>query len=245
MAIPASDIIARARRRTDKVSSTFIDDTADLVPWVDKGHRQLYDLLVNSYGPEYFQSTVSFRVTSGTTATTLTSISDCSGVAIDGGVIPYKIIRLDTAFDGIYRPMKPFLWNDSVLDLNTGSWLADTNIRYHFAQNTLSWQPVPGATHCVRLLYVPRPVEVNTTAINIHEQCEPWSEFIELYVSIAIRQKERDQTEVASLKQDLAMLRQHVIDTAPSKDIGQPQPIADHHSLESGGCNCDTSGEIW
>ncbi len=233
MAISASTIITRARYRTDKLNSGFIDDLNDCVPWADKGHRELYDLLINSYGPEYFLTILDFRVTSGTTSTNLSSgYTDCSGVASEGAVVPYKIVRLDVAFDGIRVPMKPFLLADTRLDGNTSQWLPGTRLRYHFAQNTFYWQPVPGATHCVRLYYIPRPTELSATATNIHEQCETWSEYIELYVAIAIRQKERDQEQVAALMAQLAALKQHIIDTAPSKDVGQPQTIADHRSME-------------
>lgn len=235
MAISAGTIITRARYRTDKVNSTFIDDTNDCVPWADKGHRELYDLLVNAYGDDYFHAIQDFRVTSGTQVTRLNSIFDCTtGVAIDGGIVPYKICRLDVAFDGIRIPMGKWAWSDRTIDTNTSSWVAGSRIQYKFAENSFWWQPVPGATHCVRLYYIPRPTELTATGTNIHEQCEPWSEYIELYVAICIRQKERDSEQVAALSAQFAALKQHIIETAPPKDIGQPQPIVDLRSLEEG-----------
>lgn len=238
MAITAGTIITRARYRTDKVNSGFIDDTLDCVPWADKGHRELYDLLVNTYGDEYLMERLDFLVVSGTESTNLTlGYTTCGRVLVETPFVPLKIRRLDVAFAGIRRPFDKFDWSDRVLDLNVGSWAAGSRIEYHFSQNTFHWQPVPGADHCVRLYYVPRPTELTITTTPIHEQCEPWSEYIELYVSIAIRLKERDTEQVAALSAQLASFKQHIIDSAPPKDIGRPQPIVDLRSLEE--CECE------
>jgi len=69
----AQTIITRARYRTDKLNSTFINDTNDCLPWADHGHRELYDILIAAYGQEYFLTTVDMYVSASTLFSTLST----------------------------------------------------------------------------------------------------------------------------------------------------------------------------
>jgi len=105
----AQTIITRARYRTDKLNSTFVNDTNDLLPWTDHGHRELYDILIAAYGQEYFLTTVDMYVSASTLFSTLSTYKTGNFLKtiVNGATVTttntvetattnfYKLIRLD------------------------------------------------------------------------------------------------------------------------------------------------------
>lgn len=270
----AITITDRARRRVDKVASTFVSDS-ELLNWADHGHRELYDLLIAAYGQEYFLRTVDMFVSASTLYSTLstyltgkkTQYTDALGnptTTIETVVTDfYKLIRFDrsnlhtsaSSYTGSVGelittlsvtineptanetrvPFRPFEFSDTVLSDTPQSWAeSGINVRYRLSGDRIYWHPRPDAKQFVRMYYVPVPTTLTATTSVVDVWCEPWTEFVELYVARAIREKEQDIHGVQTITGQLAQVQQRILDTAPPRDAGQPQTIADTRGLDDG-----------
>lgn len=229
MTIYVSEILARARSRTGKTNSTFVADSTDGIPWVDEAHRELYELLVTTYGDEYFMQTSSIlSVSAGAESTSITQLDTGPGGAVEPTYrVPWKIVRVDVDFDDIRVPMSQFSFSDAVLDDTSHTWERGVDIRYRWADTKLYWNPRPSAAQTVKVYFVPVVQELDVLGDSIEPVCEPWYEYLVACVCLKVAQKERDSEAVQMFMAEKADIRARLIASAPARDIGQPQTIAD------------------
>ncbi len=231
MTITAQTMVTQARYRTGKINSTFISDLNDCLPWAEAGYRELYDLLVDAYGAPYFMTSIDFRASSGSRTTDLGSAYlNCSGVEADSGLHILKLIRLEVERDNVRVPLKTFNPSDETLLDDTQAWDAGADIRYFLAQTTFYWQPIPNANACVTMYYVPQPAGLTALTSSIETTMEQWSEFIVLHIAMCIAAKERDTEAAQVFAGQKAVIAERVRSSAPPRDIGQPQRVADVRS---------------
>lgn len=226
MSIAASVVIARARARTDKTNSTFLSNAVDLIPWLDESHRELYELLVTSYGDEYFLTTATLAVAADAEKTSVVPVTVVVGESTTYYYI-WKLVRVDVEFDDIRVPMSQFSFSDAVLDDTSHAWDAGVDIRYRFSDQHLYWNPRPSTAQSVKLYFVEVCDNITLSTDVIEPVCEPWAEYLVACLCLKIAQKEKDSDAIQAFMAEKADLRQRVISSAPARDIGQPQTIVD------------------
>jgi hypothetical protein len=228
MTVYVSEILARARSRTGKTASTFVSESTDGIPWVDEAHRELYELLVTTYGDEYFMRTANLAVLADAASTSIAQLDVGPGGAVEPTYrLPWKLVRVDVEFDDIRVPMGQFSFSDAVLDDTSHTWERGVDLRYRWSNTSLYWHPRPDAAQTVKVYFVPVVEELSLVGDTIEAVCEPWYEYLVACVALKIAQKERDSEAIQAFMAEKADIRARVIASAPARDIGQPQTIAD------------------
>ncbi len=218
MAVLVQTLINRIRRRADLVNNAVVSDSNDLLPWVAGSYKELFELLVTTYGPTYFMLVSTFTVSA-------------TGTAAIGPVL--KLLRLDCAFNSERVPMRPMNLSDQILSDTATSWNAGTDVRYHFegtgAQMTgslvIRFHPRPSSAQLVKCYYIP-PADILTSLSDaIGGAVEAWDEYI--VIDGAIKAKVKVDEDVQALVLAKAEMKQRIIANASPLDAGQPQTIAD------------------
>jgi len=142
-----SDLRTASRQRADMVNSQFVTD-AELNSYINASYFELYDLLVQKYGNDYYMKEYTF--------------------SLQGNVSRYdlpddffKLLGVDLEIsagpDG-YVSLKPFTLaeRNRYSTANVQTWIGVTNLRYRISGNKLWFTPSPQTGQTIRIWYVPR-----------------------------------------------------------------------------------------
>ena len=106
--VPFSQVKLNARRYADMENSSFVSDS-ELVIYCQTSQQELYDILLTTYGPDYFVATPFLITTDG--------VSDTFALPADF----YKLLGVDLqvsgtagAPTGYYIPLRPFNWSERI-----------------------------------------------------------------------------------------------------------------------------------
>lgn len=140
-----------SRQRADMVNSTFISD-AELSSYINASYFELYDLLVQKYGNDYYMTEYSFK--------------------LQGNVSRYplppdffKLLGVDLQISGGpdgYVSLRPFTLaeRNRYSTANVQTWIGVTNLRYRISGNDLWFTPSPQTGQTIRIWYIPRLAEL-------------------------------------------------------------------------------------
>jgi len=186
--VNVTDVIAQIRAEADiqDPSATSICTDAELLVWVNKAYKRLYDLIAAEVGQEYF------GVTASLAAPTFTLPADF-----------YRALGVDATIDGVPVSCRQF----NFLERNDFQWALRP--RYRIYQGTLIWRPTASApTTAVTLWYVPKPA---TLAGNgAFDAVSGWDDYVVKYVVREVRRKqEYDLGEANALLAEQLRVVQH------------------------------------
>ena len=142
-----SDLRVACRQRADMVNSTFISD-AELNSYINASYYELYDLLVQKYGNDYYVKEYSFNL-----------VGNQSRYDLPDDF--YKLLGVDLEIssgpDG-YVSLRPFTLaeRNRYSTANVQTWIGVTNLRYRISGNKLWFTPSPQTGQTIRIWYVPR-----------------------------------------------------------------------------------------
>lgn len=149
-----------ARQRADMVNSTFVTE-AELNSYINASYFELYDLLVQKYGDDYYVEQYSFQLQGNQTRYDLPANF-------------FKLLGVDLQIsdgpDG-YVSLRPFTLaeRNRYSTANVQTWIGVTNLRYRLSGNKLWFTPSPNMGQTIRIWYVPRLrelVDVPTVTVN-------------------------------------------------------------------------------
>lgn len=219
--VTLQNLIDRIRQRSNQETSGFVTD-AEITTLVNVYKRELDDLLVRSYGEEYFATSTTFSATNGTKNYSLSALT--SGTF-------YKMLGLDMADTSSptgYRDVKPYNFHDrnrpSVLSGQLVVSQANGDVRYHIIGNNLTLSPAPTGTITMQLWWIQSQTAMSATTDSF-DDINGWSEVIVLDASIAIKDKEESDTGV--LQADRARIVERISQMALKRDAGEPKTMAD------------------
>lgn len=198
------------RQRADLVNSTFITDP-ELNGWINSSAQELYDLLVQKYGDEYYVAAASTLVTTG--------LTDKFPLPSDH----YKLLGVEWQNSSQWVEMPRF----NFADRNRGGAGRRTNLRYRVMGNNI-WirdgYTVPSSGQTVRLWYVPR-LSLLVNDSDALDGVSGWDEYVVTDCVIKCRAKgEEDPSIELALK---AALTKRIEDAAENRDAGAPQTVTD------------------
>ena len=135
------------RQRADMVSSQFVSDQ-EFNSYINASYFELYDLLVQKYGNDYYMKEYSFQLQGNVTRYDLPEDF-------------FKLLGVDLSIsdgpDG-YVSLRPFTLAErnrySTANVQTG--IGVTNLRYRLSGNKLWFTPSPNMGQTIRIWYVPR-----------------------------------------------------------------------------------------
>lgn len=211
MAVSAQNLIDEARERADFTSSTYFTDP-NLLIWCRQAYRELYDLMVEAYGANYFATIVDLPITQFSNG--ITALSP----------LLLKTLRIGRVVNSIETTVRRLDIETETIDYNTKAWGDATEVRATVLSGAVIVQPVPVTTETLRLWYVPQ-VTFTSLASNIDTAAEHWLEYI--VVSIAIKMRIKEESDTTDLEREKLQMRERIVSSAAPRDISVAQRAFD------------------
>ena len=225
-AITESKLVARVRQRADMESNDFVSDL-EVQTYINAGLAELHDILIQTYGQDYYVSNATFNTVAGTDTYPINSST--SGPNISNF---YKLRGMDAKVNGAdYFTLRPFNFNERNVYQNWGSWslLGLTNIRYRMVGDNIVFTPQPDNVTEVKVWFIPTaqqfdsatPASSTTTFADING----YAEYVVIDAAIKCLQKEESDVQVL-MAQKTAMKRR-IQEAANNRDAGSPLQVSD------------------
>jgi len=208
------------KQESDMVNSSFISD-AEWNSYINQSYFELYDLMVQKYGDDYFSEQYNF-VTDGT--------SYLYPLPSDF----YKLLGLDLALSGSddsYVTIRRFNFADRnrYAVPNFQSFYGVTNMRYRLNGNDLWITPIPSGGQNMRLWYVPRLTTLAADGDTV-DGISGWTEYI--IVDVAMKALAKEESDVSVMMARKAGLIQRIEAAAENRDAANPMTVSDNQSSQ-------------
>ena len=216
-----SELRTRARRRADAVGNDFFAD-AEVNDYINIGLGELHDLLVSKY-EDYYVSSVSFTLTSGTSTYTFSAISLSDF---------YKLLGVDAVQGNDTVRIKRFNFADRTryqADVSVYSSKGYADYEYAIRGESIEFIPEPTSTDSIKIWYVPSCTKLTSDGATVSSSIElNWEEYAVLVAAIKMRQKE--ETSTAALERDLERITARIEEASRNRDAAEPFGITDETS---------------
>jgi hypothetical protein len=212
------------------VNSTFVT-TQEWNSYITQSYFELYDLLVQKYGNDYFVAPITQFLTTSASLYPLpdgvTSFLDASGTPFIAKPF-YKLLGVDlslNAGNNAYITLHRFNFmdrNNYVYPQLTANALGVSGMRYRLLGNNLEFIPTPTAGQLIRLFYVPR-LAVPLQDTDLLDGVSGWTEYV--IVDAAIKAMQKEESDVSVLAAQKMALIQRIEAAAENRDAGEPSTI--------------------
>lgn len=212
-----------AQQRINKENSQFYT-TQEWNSMLSQSYKELYDILVQKFGDDYFLANPYTYTTSGV-------IDPTSGQSTYP--LPpdfYKLMRVEVALNPFdpnswitlrqFNAIQANLWNFP----NVYTFYGITNLRYRLWGSNLIIVPIPSGGQTIRILYSPKPNQLINDTDTV-DAISGWEEYIVVDACIkALTKEESDPTVFGVQKQ--ALLKR-IEEAAENRNVGEPQTVSD------------------
>lgn len=208
----------QARYKADMVNSTFVTD-AEFNQYINNSIAELYDLLIQKFGNEYYLSTYDFNSVAGTDLYSLPSDF-------------YKVIGVDLRLSGSdWITIRQFSFNERnrYSSATSRSVYNLTDLRYRVQGSYIRLLPVPSDNLAIRLWYIPAVAELASDS-DTFDGVSGWEEYIILDAAIKALNKEESDTSIL-LAQKQALI-QRIEAAAGNRSAGDGDRISDVRSRD-------------
>lgn len=220
MAKTLAQLRTESRQRADKENSTFISDS-ELTSYINNSIAELYDILCEAYGADYFVISSSFSVQDGV---------DSYDLPADFYILKGVDMKLDNQN---YINVRQFNFNERNRFADIGVWdLAGiTNVRYRLVGDKIMFTPKPDRNAEIKLWYVPLPAQLVADSDTL-DDFNAYSEYV--IVDAAIKMMQKEESDVTVLMMQKQALEKRIRDRAQVRDASQPQSITDIYAESDG-----------
>lgn len=221
------DLRDAARQRSDTENDPHIQDP-ELTGYVNQSAFELYDLLVQAYGDNYFLVYPDFVfVTDGAKDTFPFPDGSNDYLLADGSTVApavYKPIGVDISTaqgqPGTWVRVDPFNNNERNQFAVQGQvpFVGASSLRYNFRGNNLWFNMVPQGGQSLRLLYIPRMTEL-VADTDLLDGVSGWTEYV--IVDAAIKCLQKQESDVSGLMAQKAALQKRIDAMKVNRNAGQ------------------------
>lgn len=222
------------RQRADMVNSNFVTDP-ELNGWINSSYFELYDMLVEAYGDDYFaaQADDPYVLTTDGAKEVFPLPNGTSAYLTPGGNTAaafFKLLGADLKIGTDWKPLDKFELAER--GRGSGPWQQGMRLKYRLQGNFIWFRPRPQAGQQVRLLYIPRmtPLLNDTDVI---DGVSGWEEYV--VVDCVIKAKVKEESDVSVEISKLNALKKRIQDIAQNRDAGTPMTVADVRRDDSDG----------
>ncbi len=216
--VTLSDLKTRSREAADMVGSSFVEDP-ELTRYINASAQELYDLLIASYGQEYYLSEQAIPIVSGTDKYTL---------ATDF----YKLVGVDLVLSagasGEAVTLQPYMFSERNKYLNSyvSSFSNNGAVRakYRLQNDTIKLIPEPSGGFSLKVHYIPAMAKF-VSDVDTFDGVNGWEEYI--VVDAAIKMLRKEESDITALTFEKRELTERIEAMANSRDAGNPEYVAD------------------
>lgn len=218
MAITLSELRTACRQRADMENSNFITDS-ELNSYINSSIAELHDILVQSYGEDYYVKDITF------TSTAQQEEYDLTTVITDDDF--YKLRGIDAKLNGDdWFTLQRFNFNERNRFQNFGVWdyLGITNVRYRLLGNKVRFSPAPDSEIQIRIWYIPVAEKLSADSDELRD-FNQYSEYVITDACIKMLAKEESDASVFIAQK--ADLKRRIEEAANNRDAGANDSITD------------------
>ena len=223
-----------ARQRADQVNSNFVSDS-ELNSYINQSYFELYDILIQKYGDNYFSADPVQFSTDGSTMQyplpngILTFTNGRTGATGYTAPAFYKLLGVDLMLANqqqSFVTIRPFNFSDRnrYAVPNFQSFYGVTNLRYRLNDNYLWLTPIPSSGQNIQIWYVPRLETLDDDA-DTADGISGWTEYIICDAAIKCMQKEESDVSVL-MAQKMALI-QRIESAGENRDAANPATVSD------------------
>ena len=212
-----------SQQKADRVNSQFVTE-AEWNTYINQSYFELYDLMVQKYGNEYFMAEPLLVTTDGNTRFPLPD-----GVN-NGGARPfYKLLGVDLALNNAsnaFLTLKRFSFinrNQYIYPQLTTNMLGWGSLAYRLEGDYVAFIPTPQANQILRLWYIPR-MQTLLKDTDVADGVSGWVEYIA--VDAAIKALMKEESDVSALMVQKQALIDRIEAAAENRDAGEPERIS-------------------
>ena len=213
--VTVQSIMDAARYRADMVGSPFVTD-AELLTYVTASQQELYDLLVTTYGEDYYATTASTITTDG--------LTDLYSLPTDFYKLLGASLLVSSGTPAQYVTLKPFAFQERDTLGYPGVMLRGGGLRYRLKQDKLWLRPFPASGQTIQLWYVPR-LTIPTAVTDTVDGVNGWEEYI--ITDCAIKMLQKEESDCSLLMAQKAALVARINAAAANRDAGMPTHVVD------------------
>lgn len=217
------NIRLQAQQRCDRVNSDFITDQ-EWNSYINESYKELYDILIQKFGDDYYVATPYTYTTSGT----VDPVTQASTYPLPMDF--YKLLGVEVALNpqdpNSWVTLRKFefiqrnLWNFP----NVYTFYGVTNLRYRLNGNNLYIVPIASSGQTIRIWYAPRPNQlINDT--DTLDMVSGWEEYI--IADICIKAMAKEESDVTVFAAQKGALLQRITEVGENRDIGEPETVSD------------------
>jgi hypothetical protein len=212
-----------SQQKADRVNSTFVTK-AEWNVYINQSYFELYDLLVQKYGNEYYVADPLLITTDGSDHYALPTGSNYN----DARPI-YKLLGVDmqiAAANDAWLTLKKYEFiqrNAYVYPQLTSNMFGAFAPRYRLQGGDIKFIPSPAGGQIIRLWYIPR-MENLLLDTDIVDGVSGWTEYIA--VDAAIKALQKEESDVTVLMMQKQALIQRIEAAAENRDAGEPEVIS-------------------
>lgn len=216
--IALSEIRQRCRERADMKASKFVEDD-ELNFYINQSLAELHDILIQSYGEDYYVKKVTFNTVGQQEGYQL------SDIVTDDDF--YKIRGLDARLNGDdLFTLQKFNFNERNRFQHFGVWdyLGITNVRYRLVGSELRFVPIPDRDIEVQFWYIPR-VQKLTLDTDTYDDINGWIEYV--IIDCAIKMLNKEESDVSVLLAEKQLMKRRIEEASNNRDAAQPETVQD------------------
>lgn len=221
-----------AQQTSDRVNSNFVT-LPEWNSYINQSYFELYDILVQKYGDEYFMATPYQFLTTGAQFYTLPDGSSTYPVSPGSSTAAkpfYKLKGVDLALNSninSWVTLHKFNFisrNRYVFPNLTSTFMGIVNLKYRLIGNQIEFIPVPSASQTIQVWYVPRMTQLLKDT-DMLDGISGWTEYVVVDAAIKALNKEESDVTVLTLRKQALM--QRIEEAAENRDAGIPDTISD------------------
>lgn len=222
------------RQRSDMVNSQFVSDD-ELNSYINQSYFELYDILIQKYGDNYYSADPVVFATNGQTMQYELPngvLSFTNGRTRTAGYIApafYKLLGVDLQLANQYDSfvtIRPFNFSDRnrYAVPNFQSFYGVTNLRYRLNDKYIWLTPTPASGQNIQIWYVPRLETLNNDA-DTCDGISGWTEYI--ICDSAIKCMQKEESDVSALMAEKVALIHRIESAAENRDAANPATVSD------------------
>lgn len=208
-----------AQQRADMVNNDFVTKQ-EWNDYINKSYTELYDILVQTYGDEYYVATpftISFDSRNPPLYNLPSNIYKLLGVDLRVNTNQFITLRKFT-----FAERNQFQYG------NTAAWVnGGMSIKYRLVGNQIEFNITSGS-QAARLWYVPRPITL-LADFDILDGVSGWEEYI--VTDAAIKAMQKEESDVSILMAQKQALLTRITAAANNRDAGMPECATDVQRL--------------
>lgn len=213
MSITLLQLRTQARQRADMENSEFVSDS-ELNNYINASIAELHDILIQSYGSDYYVKSSTFNTAAGTASYALPSDF-------------YKLQGVEAKVSGnSYITLKKFNFNERNRYETAIVWnLAGIPLaRYRIIGSNMQFSPTPDQIVEIKLWYTPVATKLSADGDTL-DDVNQFAEYV--ITDAAIKMMQKEESDVTILMAQKQALLQRITYASQNRDAGEPESVQD------------------